>query len=277
MKPAHAARWILVAAAALAACSDRIPTTPSAADEEPLIDALWELISGTEPLTMGWLAPLGATSATAPQDAARRPTMTICRWSAGVCIGAPVARFTVETGLTATNAGFAAQWSLTSAAMPLTRTTFRISVTDGNTLVGLPILVEATRGRWALAVPGQTPTLIAASMLPLQFRLGVATAPPPPIATVASGVQSASTQFFPSTTTETRTAQQQASLNALGSSLGALQTALTGPPDAALLALTQARSAANAAFRAAPPGDLANLDVVRLELDQVGRLLGVSG
>lgn len=263
----------------LAGCRDTEPTAPAAlAGEEPGTAIRLDVLETPPPaVTMGWLAPLGTTSAAAPHDAERRPVVTICRWVNRACVGAPVARFAVGSGLTATGDAFAATWSLTAPGIPLARTTFRIAVTLDDAPVGLPIVVEVMRGRWAISIPGRTATLIAAASLPLRFRLGAPTAPPPPQETVEQGLQSASTQFFPSMQTSTpRTTEQTAALTTLATSLGDLQTALAGPREPALLALSQATLAANVAFDIAPPGDKADLDVIRLELAQAGRLLGVS-
>lgn len=180
-------------------------------------------------------------------------------------------------GVTTTSSSFSAVWNLNAANLPLTRTRMRIAVTINGAVVGLPILVDAMRGRWALAVPGQTATLIAAATLPLQFRLGAPTEPPPPIATVTTGLSSAQTQFLPSSSPESpRTTEQTSSLANLSTTLGALKTALGGTTETALLALSQAVSAADFAFHVAQPGDKADLDVIRLELAQAGKLLGVS-
>ncbi|MBL0940539.1 MAG: hypothetical protein IBJ03_16710 [Gemmatimonadaceae bacterium] len=190
-----------------------------------------------------------------------------------------MATISVGGGLTASDAGFSGQWSLTTAAIPLTRTMYRIAVTHGGAPIGLPVLIEVMRGRWALAVPGQTPTLIAANVLPLLFRFGVASEAPPSVTAVTNGLDGARTQFFPPGTPpgETRTAQQLATFTTLADALVALQSAISGSREAAALALAKARSAADAAFRVASAGDLAELDVIRLELESAGRLLGVSG
>lgn len=262
-----------------AACRDvTAPAAPSAiAGEEPGPEITLNVLA-PPPTTMGWLAPLGRATTATPQSTELRPVVTVCRWVNNACTGSPVAQFSVGSGLTATTGSFSATWNLSAANMPLTRARFRIAVTLNGTVVGLPILVDAMRGRWALGVPGQTPTLIAAASLPLQFRLGAPTEPPPPVSTVTSGLGSAQTQFLPGTsTTDTpRTTEQTTSLTTLSSTLASLRTALTGGTETALLALSQATSAADFAFRVAQPGDKADLDVIRLELAQAGKLLGVS-
>lgn len=100
-------------------------------------------------------------------------------------------------------------------------------------------------------MPGTTPPLITATTLPIRFLLGVPPTPPDPTG-VTSGVQNAVTQFVPSG--GSYTSQQNAALNALSSALTTLGTAM----------------------KVANPGDLADLTVVQLELDQAGLLLGVG-
>jgi hypothetical protein len=262
-----------------AACRDvTAPAAPSAAaGEEPGPEITLNVLA-PPPTTMGWLAPLGKATAATPQNTELRPVVTVCRWVNSACTGSPVAQFSVGGGLTASTANFSATWNLSAANLPLTRARFRIAVTLNGTVVGLPILVDAMRGRWALSVPGQTPTLVAAASVPLQFRIGTPAEPPPPVATVTSGLGSAQTQFLPGTSaTDTpRSTEQTTSLTTLSSTLASLQTALTGPRETALLALSQAASAADFAFQVAQPGDKADLDVIRLELAQAGKLLGVS-
>lgn len=271
-------RWLGhgLALLAVAGCRDTVPTAPIG--EEPGTAIRLDVLDAPpSSLTMGWLAPLGSTSTSAPHDGDLRPVVTICRWVNRACAGAPVARFAVGSGLTASSEMFAATWVLTTPSVPLARSTFRIAVTLGEAPVGLPVLVEVMRGRWALSIPGRTATLVAAASVPLRFRLGAPTAPPPPQETVEQGLASASTQFFPSLqTSATRTPIQSAALTTLATSLGELQAVLTGPREPALLALSQATLAATAAFDVAAPGDKADLDVIRLELAQAGRLLGVS-
>ncbi len=270
----------LLLIAMVGACRDD-PTSPSATGEEPTSEVVLNVLS-TTPTAMGWLAPLGKTSDAAPQDAALRPVVIICRWSNNACVGTPTAQFSVGAGLTASSASFSAAWNLNATTMPLTRTRFRIAVTLNGSVVGLPILVDAMRGRWALSVPGQTVTLMAAASLPLQFKLGAPLEPPPLVETVTSGLGSAQTQFLPATSESSppRTPEQTSSLTNLSTSLAALQTALQTvvgtPSEGTLLALSQATVAADFAFQISPPGDKADLDVIRLELAQAARLLGIS-
>jgi len=274
-------RWkfgvaLVVTSVMAVACRDQVPTAVH--PPEPASAPRLDVISNTSALTMGWQSPFGTATEAVPHDQTLGPLVTICLWRNAACSGAPVAQFSVSSGLAPSSSSFNATWSLTAANMSLTRATYRIAVMLNERMVGLPILVEAMRGRWALAVPGQTPTLRAAASLAFGFRLGSPDAPPPPIATVVAGIGSATSQFLPVAAPDVpRSPAQAAALTTLGSSLNALQASLTVSPDAALAALTTARSAADAAVRAATPGDLADLDVIRLELFQVGLLLGVSG
>lgn len=82
---------------AIAGCRDELPTKPSIAGEEPTGAVVLNVI-GSSPTTMGWLAPLGNTSPSAPQDVALRPVVTICRWINSACTGTPVAQFSIGAG-----------------------------------------------------------------------------------------------------------------------------------------------------------------------------------
>jgi hypothetical protein len=273
------ARGLLALAVAMtaAACRDRAPTAPGAdaviGTDAPLATAV--AVNST-PLTLAWLAPLGSATASAPHDQTQRPLVTVCRWKDGACAGVPLAQFAVASGLSATDAAFEAEWNVSANAIPAARTTYRITVTNAGAPVGLPLFVDVSRGRFAPSIPGQTPPLTAISVLRIRFRLGVQTVPPPPIETVASGLESASTQFLPTDDGVPRTPEQTTALTTLAGTLATLQTALSGPADVALTALSEARSAADFAFRVAVPGDKADLDVIRLELAQAGRLFGVG-
>ncbi len=259
----------------LAACDDRtLPTAPDSimgSDAPPT-----QMVAiNAAPLTLGWLAPLGAASATAPHDVSLSPVVTICRWKDNACAGNPVAKFEIGKGLTVNDAAFSASWDISASGIASGRTTYRITVTNSDIRVGLAVFVDVARGRWALTVPGQPLPLTASSTVPLQFRFGAPTTPPPPLETVVSGVASASTQFFPQPSSQL-TPEQTTALSELKTSLETLQTALAGPIEGALTAFSDAKRAADSAFDIAPAGDKADLEVIRLEVAQAGRLLGVS-
>lgn len=280
-QPRHRTRWGIgvLTALLLTACRDEFPTAPQPPEAVIGVDeaVTIKVPSNRKPLTLAWLAPLGTASGSAPHDRTLRPVVTICRWNKDRCVGIPVAVFVAGLNLKVSATAFTAEWDISHRLMPAKRTTYRITASDPLKRVGAPVFVDVSRGRWALSLPGQSPPLVPAKSISLQFRLGEQTVPPPPLNTVVAGLTAASTQFLPKLADGTRTPEQTGAINTLTTSLAELRTALTGPTEQALLTFSQAKRAADNAFTIAVPGDRAELDVIRLELAQVGLLLGSGG
>ncbi len=104
-------------------------------------------------------------------DAARTPVVEVCEFVGGTCVGSPVARFTVGSGVTvdAANQLYRADW--TTIGLPTT-TLYRIRVLEGTNQLGYADAKRVGPGESAtsLRARGIVP-LGNASRLPIRFRI----------------------------------------------------------------------------------------------------------
>lgn len=158
----------------LNACTEN-SSTPAA--PPVMLPAVANTAAATTP-TFAWLAPLG-TGAPDPAtfDATAAPTVEICVWNSGSCVGSPVARFSTTPAnpvlpLTANAAvgQYQADWSLLSTAFT-TRKTYRIRTLKAGIEIGA-VSVDVVRGRWALTrTDGTLAPLTSAIALPIRFSV----------------------------------------------------------------------------------------------------------
>ncbi len=159
----------------IASCSDSTVLAPNAAQAR--LNSSQQLMQG-QPFR--WLAPLGTAAADpATFDGAAVSHVEVCAWTAGACVGAPVARFAIVPAVgelpllsNAAAGRYEATLNLLNTSF-VTRRTYRIRVMQGTTELGA-ISVDLVRGRWALTrTDGSLAPLVAANTLPVQFAVSI--------------------------------------------------------------------------------------------------------
>lgn len=160
-----------------AACAGDAPSGPTPA-RGPTRDV--DVEADAAPSLLTWLAPLGTRTANvATFDAAAEPTVEVCAWNGVACDGPPVARFAtapadgeLPLAVDVTAGRFEATLGLLDRRFTARRT-YRVRVLQGDAELG-GLLVDLTRGRWALTRGGVLAPLTAAPVLPISFHVAAA-------------------------------------------------------------------------------------------------------